>query len=203
MCSKGLPWRAAAARPIARWKRSLSITTRSASGAGTRRRKRSSRLLLPRGGRPEWATPPALTGVGYGHGDHPAGDAVAAVAARVGRIIVGAGVDDQRGAVAVDQCREARPGQADRLLKHAVGRDGDVGHIAAVRAGGIVEAVLPPVRVPVRPAVAKARWAAATDGVDVDAVAPWRQAGRADPEGDAARCLPHPHRTQWLAGGPD
>src|SRR3982751_5060715 len=53
------------------------------------------------------------------------------------------------------------------------------------------------------PACGPCGWVAAADAVDVNAVDPVRQAGRLDPEADAAGGLPCPDAADRLAGSVD
>jgi len=58
-----------------------------------------------------------------------------------------------------------------------------------MRSGGVVGAVLPRRRIPVRAGAGKVGRLAASDGMNMNAVNSVRKAGGVDPEGHASRCL--------------
>ena len=106
--------------------------------------------------------------------DHCAREARTAIAARVRHIIVGLSMDDERRAVRIEQrarrlLRSEQSGvwKRDRLAENAVRRDVDVGQVAGVRAGGIVDAMLAARRVPVGAGTGKVRRIATPDGVNM------------------------------------
>src|SRR5690349_17574600 len=73
--------------------------------------------------------------------DHAARDAATAVAAGIGLVIVGSGVDHKGGAVGIEQSAVALEARADETQRRAadlVGLDHEVGQVAMMRAHGIV-----------------------------------------------------------------
>ena len=83
--------------------------------------------------------------------DDRAGDLGATVARRLVDIVVGTGVDHHRRSVSIEQLRHPGVRQDHRRVDAAIGVDCDVGHVAGMRAVGIVETMLLVGRVPVRP----------------------------------------------------
>src|SRR5690349_3247745 len=135
--------------------------------------------------------------------EHGAGDAGAAVSARVAHIIVGAGVKHERGTVGIEQARHARAGKRHRRFQHTIRFHFHVAHVAGVRTGGIVEPVLAAEGVPVRAGTREIWRVAAADAVHVDSVEAMRKAGRVDLERDSAARLPSAYGADALGRGAD
>ena len=157
--------------------------------ATSRSTRYSPRPQLPRS--PPPARPAALAGLGARRGENGAGDATAAVPARVCTIVVGAGMDHQAGAIRVRK-RTAGHEEADRPAP--VGTAGKIGQVAGVRALRVQMPVLSPRRVPMRAGAFECRAVASPDRMQVKSVIARRQTLRRDPEIIASRA-----RSTWTA----
>ena len=103
----------------------------------------------------------------------------AAAVAGVGDLIVGVGMDDERGAIAVEQRGDAR-GQGDPVglriqAALALRVDHEVRQVAGVRPVRVLQAVLTDKRVVVSAGAGEGRADARPDGMDVDPVQPGRE----------------------------
>jgi hypothetical protein len=125
--------------------------------------------------------------------DDPASDSATAVAARVGRLVVGISMDDQCASVGVEQaiCPGPKPDERVRRLECGctVGFHRQVGEVTSVRALWVTRAVLPICRVVVITGGHEVWRVAPSDRVQVNPVHSGRQVPDLDIDLHAPGCL--------------
>src|SRR4051812_31312150 len=139
-------------------------------------------------------------------GDDAARESRAGVAGGIRQVVVGRRMDDDRGAVRVEQAVLARERHARheelkavlaRRLRH------DARHVARVMSGGIAEAVLRAVRIEMGASRSKSRWLAGADRMKVNAVRTETETGNGSDDEEASRRVSKVPRADVLARGID